>query len=469
MSKGWMELLRGGNAARSAVIGGGMVLHAINVFIVVTILPTVVREIGGLRYFAWNTTLYVMASLIGGACCARLLRRYGPRPTYRLALGVFALGTATCALAPAMSVLLAGRFVQGLGAGTLSALSFTMVRLLFPEWLWTRGFAVISATWGAATLLGPAVGGVFAGYHAWRAAFWSLLAATPFLALLVEFSLPRDMSREGGPLAPLAVGNLALLAACVLCISAGSMSLVPAWNLAALGAAVAGLALFTKLESGAGARVLPHGACNPATPLGAVYAAMLALLIAVTAEIFVPYFLQTLHGLPPLHAGYLSALMSLGWTCGSVTISSLAPRTARAALSYAPLVLASGLLGLSVLMPWTGLPENANVLIAICLVAMGFGIGVCWPQLGTLALQNAPEGEKELAAASITTVVMVGNAFGSALGGVVTNLAGLSVPGGVHGAASAAGWLFRLYIAAPLLAMLAIRRLLSSRMPIPAE
>ncbi len=53
----WSELVRGGNAARVGVVGGGMAMHALNTFIVTTILPSIVRDIGGLEYLAWNTTL----------------------------------------------------------------------------------------------------------------------------------------------------------------------------------------------------------------------------------------------------------------------------------------------------------------------------------------------------------------------------------------------------------------------------
>src|SRR5580704_16264440 len=134
----WADLLQGANAARSAMIGGGMILHAINSFIVITILPSVVRDIGGLRFFAWNTTLYLVASLFAGSVCTRLLRRVGPRWSYRLALSCFGLGCLLSAIAPTMPMLLLGRCVQGLGAGTLSALSFTLIRLLFPEPLWSR-------------------------------------------------------------------------------------------------------------------------------------------------------------------------------------------------------------------------------------------------------------------------------------------------------------------------------------------
>lgn len=459
LGTGWADLVRGGNAARSAVVGGGMVIHAVNVFIVATILPSVVRDIGGLRLFAWSTTLYVVASLLGGVACARLLARLGARPTYRTALATFALGCAACALAPAMPVLLAGRFVQGLGAGTLSALSFTQVRALFPERLWARALAVISATWGVATLLGPAIGGVFAQYHAWRAAFWSLLAVTPLLALLVEVALPRSLPRptgDGG--ARMAWLNLGLLTGAVLAVSAGGMAQAAPGAAVGLAASVAALALFALRESAGPVRLLPLGAIRPGSVLGATYGTMALLLAGLTTEIFVPYFLQTPHGLRPLHAGYLSALLSGGWTLGSMTIAGAGGRFLRPALAAGPLAIGGGLLGLALLMPQAAPPGPAVAVMGACLLGMGLGIGMCWPQLGTRVFGGAAPEEQALAAASITTVVMVANAFGSALGGMVTNLAGMA-RGGAAGAAPAAAWLFGLAIAAPLAGALLSRRL----------
>jgi MFS family permease len=466
MKTGWLELLRGENAPRCAVVGGGMIMHAINVFIVTTILPTVVRDIGGLQYFAWNTTLYVVASLFGAASCARMLQRAGARRCYRLALSLFALGCGICAAAPSMPVLLAGRFIQGLGAGTLSALSWVMVRSLFPERLWSRAMAVISAAWGIATLTGPAVGGIFAEYHAWRAAFASLLAITPLFALLVELSLPRGLARPPAARTGMGYANLALLSASVLCVSAGSMSADPRLNALGLGLACAGFAVFVRREGAGGRRLLPRGACDPANPLGACYAAMALLLLGVNTEIFVPYFLQVLHGMRPIYAGYLSALMAGGWTVGSIATSPLTPRGVRVSLSAGPAALAAALFGMALLMPQPGGSMLQIAAIGVCLFAMGIGIGLCWPHLGTRAFAYAPEGEKDLAASSITMVVMLFSAFGSALGGMVTNLAGLIVPGGIAGTARAAAWLFGGYTLAPLLAIVTIRRLLA--MPVRA-
>jgi MFS family permease len=469
MSVRWSELVRGGNAGRSALVGGGMITHALNTFIVATILPSVVRDIGGLRYFAWSTVLYVVASLLGGAGCARVLQRLGARRAYRVALGGFAVGSVVCALAPAMPVLLAGRFLQGLGAGTLSALSFTMVRTLFPERLWPRALSVVSIAWGAATLLGPAVGGVLVQYAQWRVAFWSVAALAPLLLVVVEIALPRDLVRAPPPRGGMAYLNLCILAGGVLAVSAGSMATQAWWNVAGLAGAVLALAVFARREAGDGAHLLPHGATRPGSPLCATYGAMVLLLASVTPEIFFPYFLQVLHGLDPLDAGYLSAIMAGGWTVGSIAVSGAASAASRAALTAGPVVLAAGLALLALLLPQAGPPAADLLPIGLALLAMGVGIGMTWPHLGSRVFGFAPEADRELAGASITMVVMVGNAFGSALGGMVTNLAGMSAPGGVAGAASASAWLCCVFMAAPLVAALAIRRLPLRVRPAAAE
>lgn len=178
---GWSELFRGRNAIYALALGGSVALHALNIYIAITIMPSVVADIGGLDYYAWSTTVFVVASILGSALSSRLLQRAGARGAYAVAALVFGAGTIICALAPSMPLLLAGRFVQGFGGGFLYALAYGVIRLVFPEHLWARAIGLISAMWGIATLAGPAIGGVFAEIGAWRAAFWSLI---PFITVL---------------------------------------------------------------------------------------------------------------------------------------------------------------------------------------------------------------------------------------------------------------------------------------------
>ena len=87
---------------------------------------------------------------------------------------------------------------------------------------------------------------------------------------------------------------------------------------------------------------------------------------------------------------------------------------------------------------------------------------MCWPHVCAGVYAFAPEGEKDLAAASMTMVIMVSNALGSALAGMMSNLAGFA-DGGAAGAAGAAGFLFGGFMLAPLAGFAAIRRLLTLR------
>lgn len=461
---GWAALLSGANGVRSLALAGGVILHAVNVYIATTILPSVVRDIGGIDYYAWNTTLFVAASILGSALSARLLARTGPRGAYISASLVFAAGALICGLAPSMPVMLLGRFIQGLGGGFLFALSYAMIRLVFDESLWPRAMALISGMWGVATLVGPAIGGIFAGFGVWRAAFWSLIPVAALFALLAATVLP-GRSADRAPGSPLALAQLLFLTAAVLAVSAGSVSPELSHNILGLGAAVILTALLIRSERRARHRLLPDGAFRISTTLGALYATMSLLAVAVTSgEIFVPLFLQVLHHQSALVAGYLAALMGAGWTLGSVASSGASGAGIRRAILAGPILGLVGMLMLAVLM---GSPSSGDWLavmpICLALVAIGLGVGLAWPHLLTRVFQAAPAGEQDLTSASITTVQLFATALGAALAGMVANLAGLTEPGGIAGTMSAAGWLFGVFALAPVIGVFTALRVIRLR------
>jgi MFS family permease len=471
---GWGALLSGSNAIRSLALAGGVALHAINVYIATTILPSVVADIGGLDYYAWNTTLFVAASILGSALSAKLLRGLGPRGAYVVAAAVFALGTAVCGFAPSMPVMLVGRVVQGLGGGFLLSLSYAMIRLVFDPSLWSRAMALVSGMWGAATLVGPAIGGVFAEFGVWRAAFWSLVPIAVLFGVLAASVLP-GRSTDRHESASLPFSQLILLIAAVLVVSVGSVSSSITHNIAGVVGALALTLLLVAVERRATDRLLPDGAFQMSTALGGLYALMSLLAVTVTSsEIFVPLFLQVLHAESPLVAGYLAALMAAGWTVGSISSSGLSQRGVSRAILVSPMLGFVGMAVLAVLMPVTTAGDWL-VLGPVCLALFGIGLGVglAWPHLLTRVLQVAPAHQQDLASASITTVQLFATALGAALAGMIANLAGLSEPGGVAGTASAARWLFAAFAICPLLCVLIVARFLTKPIAnseaVPAE
>ncbi|WP_431297125.1 MFS transporter [Rahnella sp. PAMC 25559] len=448
---GWSDLFSAENRGSAITLSAGVALYATNSYIVITILPSVVQDIGGLAWYAWNTTLYVVCSILGSALSARLMRTAGPRGSYLTATAIFIAGAAICTVAPSMPVLLLGRALQGLGGGFLFALSYAMINLLFKESLWPRAMALISAMWGIATLVGPAIGGIFAELHAWRWAFGLLLPLTSLFGFWVWRLLPRSQ-RVKQPQEPLPLMQLALLTGAVLVVSAGSLSTHGLVNLLGFGVAVLMMLILRHREFTADVRLLPRDALRTSSPLYGLYLVMTLLIIGLGCELFVPYLLQHLHGQTPLAAGYITAAAAAGWTLSEVASSGWTGRRADNAIISGPLILAAGLLLLLFTVPVAfGMPWLNISGVVLGLTLAGFGIGLGWPHLLTRVLQQAPEEDREKAGASITVVQSFAAALGAALAGTVANFAGVNQ--GDAGASSAAFWMFLLFAVPALLAV----------------
>jgi predicted MFS family arabinose efflux permease len=367
-----------------------------------------------------------------------MLAAAGPRGAYGVAALLFGIGSAICAAAPSMAIFLAGRALQGFGGGLLLAFAYAMSRLVFPESLWPRAMALISGMWGVATLIGPAVGGAFAELGAWRAAFWALIPISVLFALLAAVVLPkRNATRGAQP--PLPFAQLLSLMAAVFALSAGSVADDRIWSMAGIAAAAGFLIVLTGIEQRGRSRLFPADALRPGRPLFALYATIVLLELAVTScEIFIPLFLQVLHGQAPLAAGYISALIGVAWTIGSLVSSGATGRAVSRYILACPILATVGMAALVFLVPPQAEGRGAVGAICAALLCIGFGVGIGWPHLLTGIMKAARADEQDLASASMTTVQLLATATGAAVAGLITNLAGLAHPGGLTGTSHAA-------------------------------
>ncbi len=461
----WLDLFRGANALRVLVLAAGVALHAINLYLTTTILPSVVDDIGGVAFYAWNTTLFIVASITGAAVAAQVIQHAGPRGAYLLGAAVFGGGSALCALAPAMPVLLAGRALPGLGGGVLLSAPYVLMRSVLPKPLWPRALALLSGMWGIATLLGPAVGCVFAQYATWRLAFWSLVVLIGLAAAAAVVVLKPTSTQAERP-TPVPARQLALLAFAVVAASWSSISATPWLGALGLIAAAVTLLAIRRVEMRSSRRILPADAYTGRTALAALYGVSALLAVTVTCtEIFVPLFLQRLHGQSPLIAGYIAATASAGWTLGAILSATLRESSATRVIRVAPWACALGLLVLALLVPVGAGDTLLTALIIVALTLVGLGVGVAWPHLANRIMTVAPAEDHDRASASIVTVQLVATAFGAALGGVVLNTLGAAGPAPDLGAASR--WLFLLFAAAPVGALVIARAGLGTR-PAPS-
>ncbi|MEO3760638.1 MFS transporter [Mycobacterium sp. B14F4] len=448
----WRELLGPRNLGASTVLAGGVALYATNEFLTISLMPSAVAQIGGQRFYAWVTTVYLVASVIAATTVHSTLMRLGPRLSYLFALSVFAMGSVMCTAAPSMEVLLVGRTVQGLGGGLVAGLGYAVINTALPNWLWTKASALVSAMWGVGTLVGPAAGGLFAQFASWRWAFGMLVILTTAVAALVPIALPARRDADVDiPRVPIPVWSLVLLGSAALAVSVAG---VPrqAWATATtlvLGALL--VAVFLVVDRRLPAAVLPPSTFGPG-PLKWIYLSLGVLMAATMADMYVPLFGQRLAGLTPVAAGFLAAGLAIGWTVGEIGSASMSnDRAIGRTVAVAPAVMAAGL-GLTVL---TLHDDGSAVLItawALALLITGTGVGIAWPHLSAWAMSRVDDpAEGPAAAAAINTVQLMCGAFGAGLAGVVVNMT-------ETGTATPARWLFAVFATVAALGLVASTR-----------
>jgi MFS family permease len=421
-------------AAHLIIVAGGSVLAATNAMISVTITPTTVLEIGGVGAISWTTTLYVVASIVAAAAGGLLRARLGLRGAAVLGPLVFVAGGLVCAAAPSMAVLLAGRLVQGLGAGLALALSYACIRILFPQPQWPRLFAMISAVWAIAALAGPLVGAGLMALAGWRLAYLTMAALGLALGLTALAALPRgargDAPRDAFPMVWLSGLGLAIL----LIAAAGNLGTLVS-KLAMVAAGIALAVWLVRIDRRKAPGVLPSDAFAWSTPVGLGLWMVLALFAgSMQFSVYGALILQVLHGQPPLVAGYVLAWEALCWSVAALAIARLDQRYWDAALLAGPALIAAGLAGLALTLPYGNLP-----LIVVAATVTGSGYGVCWAFLGERIMAGARAGEGDRAAASIATLEMTGIAVGAALAGIMGNALGVDDAAGAANLRAAAG------------------------------
>ena len=451
----WGAFLQARYAAALAVLCLGVILHALNSLITTTVLPSAVREIGGLALISWATTVYMVASILTSVSGGLVENRIGGRQGLVAAAMLFAIGTAVCALAPSMSVLLVGRLLQGAGGGLISAVGHTMIPRLFPEPLWPKVFAAISAMWGVAALAGPLVGGLFAEFATWRAAFAVMLPiAAAYIGLVIVVVPGRNRTDSQSGAYPL--GRLTLVGAAVMMVAVAGNSRDLTVQIGLIAVATALTALMLRLDRMSTGPLLPRGAFSPDTAAGAGLWVILTVSMATYSfTIYGPLLIQTLFGVGPLVAGYLVAWEALSWTLAAIVVASLKAPPERWLIRVGPVTVAIGLAGIALV-----LPEGPAWALPIAVFLTGGGIGMCWAFVNQRIIAAAGDGaDASVAAAAIPTTQLAGIAYGSALAGVVANAAGFHDGLTVETAQSVARWVHGAFVAVVLIGAAMAHRL----------
>ncbi len=162
---------------------------------VVTVMPVVARDLGGLRLYGWVFSAFMLGSVVGIVAAGREADRRGPAVPFVAALILFGSGLAIAGLAPSMEVLVGGRVLQGIGAGAVPSVAYAVIGRSFPGPLQARMMAVLSTAWVVPGVAGPALAAEVAHLFGWR---WVFLGLLPVVAVAGSIAMPA-LIRLGPP------------------------------------------------------------------------------------------------------------------------------------------------------------------------------------------------------------------------------------------------------------------------------
>ncbi len=403
-------------------------LIAIDATILATAVPSVVKDLGEFDQFPWLFSVYLLAQAVSVPIYSKVADTIGRKPVILVGVALFLAGSILAGLAWNMTALIVFRVIQGLGAGAAAPMAMTIIGDIYSveERAVVQGY--IASVWAIASVVGPALGGLFSQFGSWR---WIFLINIP-LCLVAGWALIRSYHERVQPrrhridyagAALLTVGLSAVILALLEGGNAWAWLSVP--SLASFAVGALALGAFVVVERRAEEPIVDLAIL--ARPLirttTMVSLGVGALMIGITS--FVPTYLESAVGALPLVSGAAVAALTLGWPLAASNSGRIYLRHGyRVTVILGSSIALVGSVALAATGPW----PNPLTVAALAFV-IGFGLG--WTAAPSLIAAQASVDWDERGV--VTGIMVFSRSAGSALGVAVFGAIANNVIAGGHG------------------------------------
>jgi EmrB/QacA subfamily drug resistance transporter len=388
----------------------GIFLAATEATIVATAMPTIVGRLGGVELYAWVFTAYFLTSATTVPVFGKLADLYGRRPVYLVGVGLFIAGSLLCGLAGTMEQLIAARVIQGIGAGAVQPLAFTIVGDIYSLEERARIQGIFSAVWGIASILAPVLGALVVENLAWQ---WIFFLNVPFglvsAALVGAFLREPAVVRGAGAVdwAGAVVLTAAVAVFQVTLLELRDAGLASPRIVGPLALLIALVAAFSAIERRAASPIIPFALFRVPIIRASTMGAFALGAVVFSAPTFIPVLVQGARGGSVAEAGIAIIPQSIGWTVGAVIAGRMILTLGyRWAATIGTLGVLASSLGIAL---W---PNAAPWLLLVMLTVLGVGSGFGFTAF-TISVQNAVDWARRGVA---TSAVQFSRTMGGTLG-----------------------------------------------------
>jgi EmrB/QacA subfamily drug resistance transporter len=378
----------------------GLLLAALDGTVVATALPRILDELSGFDLYFLPNAAFMLCQTISTPLWGRLSDLHGRGRFHLAAVVVLMVGSSLCGVSTSMAGLCASRAVQGLGAGGLFALSFTMIADLYDLERRAKMQGAISSVWGVAALIGPFLGEWITHAWSWRGIFWINVPVGLVSIVLVQSAWPKKaVERREGRTDFLGAALLALASAALLAFfgMAGNAGWSHPRTLAAGGTAAALAAILVAVERRQRDPFVGYDLYRIRLFAAGAATGVCAMMCMFGAILHVPLLVAGVLGRSLQTGGLMLTVMMIPWMACSGATKPLLARFSYRALAVVGMLCC---VGAYVALSRMGLQSSLGEVIG-AMMMLGTGLGITVAPL-LIAAQNAVPKERLGAATSLT-------------------------------------------------------------------
>lgn len=393
-----------------------MFLGAVEGTVVTTAIPTIVKDLNGFQLISWIFSVYLLTSSISTPIYGKLSDLYGRKNVLSIGIVIFLVGSSLCGLSRSMYQLIAFRAVQGLGAGAIFTVTYTIVGDIFTLSERAKVQGWISTTWGIASLIGPFLGGFFIDYLSWH---WIFFINVPFgiiSIILLQRNLSENFERKKHKIDY--AGTIVLSSAIIALlygVLAGSKN--SAFVIASVALTAVFLVVFYFVEKKAQEPIVPFEIFTKSNAAVNIISFLVSAVL-MGADVYMPIYMQNVLGFSATISGVSMAPMSLSWLLVSVILAkAILKHGEKVVIAFSTFILLLSYIPLLMLKV-----NSPLILVIIIAFIMGFGFGGSFNTM-TIVVQSSVDYSKRGAATACNSLLRtLGQTIGISIFGSIFNL-----------------------------------------------